>query len=47
MIRLIIAIAVGAIVAVGGVFGVQSALDSSSKGAPSNSPLQVYAYGNR
>jgi len=47
MIRLIIAIAIGAIVAVGGVFGVQSALDSASKGTPTNSPLQIYAYGNR
>ena len=47
MIRLIIAIAIGAVVAVGGVFGVQSALDSSSKGTPTNAPLQVYAYGHR
>jgi len=45
MIRLIIAIAVGAVIAVGGVFAVESALNSAANGTPSNASL--YQYGNR
>jgi len=45
MIRLIIAIAIGAVIAVGGVFAVESALNSAANGTPSNSSL--YQYGTR
>ncbi|HEY1622197.1 MAG TPA: hypothetical protein VGG16_00205 [Streptosporangiaceae bacterium] len=45
MIRLIIAIAVGAIIAVGGVVVLVSALDTAANGTPSNASL--YQYGNR
>lgn len=45
MIRLIIAIAVGAVISVGGVFILQNALNSAANGTPSNSSL--YEYGSR
>jgi hypothetical protein len=45
MIRLIIAIAIGAVIAVGGVFTVENVLNSAANGTPSNASL--YQYGNR
>ncbi|HEX6521204.1 MAG TPA: hypothetical protein VF070_14535 [Streptosporangiaceae bacterium] len=45
MIRLIIAIAVGAVIAVGGVFILQNALNSAANGTQSNASL--FQYGNR
>jgi hypothetical protein len=45
MIRLIIAIAVGLVVAVGGVVIMTNALSSTANGTPSNSSL--YQYGSR
>jgi hypothetical protein len=45
MIRLIIAIAIGAVVAVGGVFTVENVLNSAANGTPSQST--IYQYGNR
>jgi hypothetical protein len=45
MIRLIIAIAVGAVIAVGGVVIITNVLNSAANGSPSNASL--YQYGNR
>lgn len=45
MIRLIIAIAIGAVIAVGGVFGVENILTGAANGTPSNHSL--YQYGDR
>ena len=45
MIRLIIAIAIGAVIAVGGVFVVQNVLNTASNGTPSSNSL--YQYGTR
>jgi hypothetical protein len=45
MIRLIIAIAIGAVIAVGGVFILENALNSAATGTPSNASL--YEYGSR
>ena len=45
MIRLIIAIAIGAVIAVGGVFVVENVLNSASNGTASNASL--YQYGTR
>jgi hypothetical protein len=45
MIRLIIAIAIGAIIAVGGVFVLENALNNAANGTPSNASL--YQYGSR
>ena len=45
MIRLIIAIAIGAVIAVGGVFVVENVLNTASNGTASNSSL--YQYGQR
>jgi hypothetical protein len=45
MIRLIIAIAIGAVIAVGGVFVVENALNSAANGTASNASL--YQYGSR
>jgi hypothetical protein len=42
---LIIAIVLGAVIAIGGVFAVESALNSAATGTPSNSSL--YQYGTR
>jgi hypothetical protein len=47
MIRLLVAIILGAVVATGGVFAVHSALDSAAKGNQQQGPLKVYAYGQR
>lgn len=43
MIRLIIAIAVGAVIAVGGVFILQNALEGAANGTQTNA--SVYNYG--
>jgi hypothetical protein len=45
MIRLIIAIAIGAVIAVGGVFVVENVLNTASNGTPSSHSL--YNYGQR
>jgi hypothetical protein len=45
MIRLIIAIAIGAVIAVGGVFVVENVLNSAANGTASNASL--YQYGTR
>ena len=45
VIQLIIAIAVGVVIAVGGVFVLETALQSAATGTPSNASL--YQYGNR
>jgi hypothetical protein len=45
MIRLIIAIAIGAVIAVGGVFVLENALNNAANGSQSNSSL--YQYGTR
>jgi hypothetical protein len=45
MIRLIIAIAVGAVIAIGGVVILDNALSSAANGTPSHSSL--YQYGSR
>ncbi len=45
MVRLIIAVVVGLLLAIGGTFLVQSVLASSVSGAPSNATL--YNYGSR
>jgi len=45
MIRLIIAIAIGAVIAVGGVFVVENVLSSAANGTASNASL--YQYGPR
>jgi hypothetical protein len=45
MIRLIIAIAIGAVIAVGGVFVVENVLNTASNGTPSSQSL--YNYGQR
>jgi hypothetical protein len=45
MIRLVIAIALGAVIAVGGVFILENALNSAANGTPSNASL--YQYGSR
>jgi hypothetical protein len=42
MIRLIIAIAIGAVIAVGGVFILENALNSAANGTPSNASLHEY-----
>jgi hypothetical protein len=45
MIRLIIAIAVGVIIAAGGAFATESLLNSASTGTPTNAT--IYQYGGR
>lgn len=45
MIRLIVAIAVGAVIALGGVVVLVSVLDNAANGTPSNS--SIYQYGTR
>jgi hypothetical protein len=45
VVRLIIAIAIGAVIAAGGMFALQAALTSAANGTPSQSNL--YQYGNR
>jgi hypothetical protein len=45
LIRLIIAIAIGAVIAVGGVFVVQNVLNNAANGTPSSNSL--YQYGTR
>lgn len=45
MIRLIVSIAIGIVVAAGGGFAVQSYLNSAATGTPSNAT--IYQYGNR
>jgi hypothetical protein len=45
MVRLLIAIAVGAVIAIGGVVVLVNVLDTAANGSPSNASL--YQYGNR
>ena len=45
MIRLIVAIAVGLVVAIGGVAIAENVLNSAANGTPSNA--SIYQYGNR
>ena len=45
MIRLIIAIAIGAVIAVGGVFVVENVLNTASNGTPTSQ--SIYNYGQR
>jgi hypothetical protein len=45
MIRFAVAMAIGAIIAVGGIFILESALSSAANGSPTS--YSLYQYGNR
>lgn len=47
MVRLIIAIVIGAAVAGGGTFAVKTALSSAANGTPPTPTQSLYVYGNR